>query len=64
MERTGYDSCGMESPPPAYYWRNGALAEAAQLANAVDWVARAHAPGAVCVCVLSLIHISEPTRRS
>ena len=31
---------------PAYHWRKGALAEAAQLANAVDWVARAHAPGA------------------
>eukprot|EP00966_Prymnesium_polylepis_P305905 7069262-Prymnesium_polylepis.1 len=30
---------------PAYHWRNGALAEAAQVAIAVDWVARAHAPG-------------------
>eukprot|EP00966_Prymnesium_polylepis_P201986 4679387-Prymnesium_polylepis.1 len=45
MERTGYDSCGVESPPglPLAEW--GTPAEAAQLAmkRCVGWVARAHA---------------------
>eukprot|EP00966_Prymnesium_polylepis_P125084 2892660-Prymnesium_polylepis.1 len=55
MERTGYDSCGMESPPgyrcTTAHWRNGALAEGGSVSVCVCYgpTGRGTRTGHACV---------------